>query len=105
MHDDGYRGPAALRREQQTVDVVVDLRGVFQPIDGRYHWYGRVDADQAVDRLVASGDRVMLRTPHGEAEGRLSDIDPWSRYRITGVGRPPFLVDVSEISSERWDVI
>ena len=22
--------------------------------------------------------------------GRLSDVDPWGRFRITGTGRPPF---------------
>jgi hypothetical protein len=33
---------------------------------------------------------VVLRTAHGSAEGRLSDVDPWGRFRIAGVGRPPF---------------
>ena len=28
--------------------------------------------------------------PHGSAEGRLSDVDPWGRFRIAGTGRPPF---------------
>jgi hypothetical protein len=31
-----------------------------------------------------------LRTPYGEAQARLSDVDPWGRYRVTGSGRPPF---------------
>ncbi len=33
----------------------VDLRGSFQPIDGRFHWYGRVAADPELTRLVRGG--------------------------------------------------
>ncbi len=38
----------------------------------------------------ASGATVTPVTPHGSAEGRLSDIDPWGRFQIAGTGRPPF---------------
>jgi hypothetical protein len=87
---DGYDGPARLLTEHHQVEVAVTLRGAFQPIDGRYHWYGRVCRHDAVAALVASGASVVLRTPHGDAAGRLSDRDPWGRYRIGGTGRPPF---------------
>ena len=40
--------------------------------------------------LDATGSPVVLRTPHGDAAGRLSDRDPWGRYRVSGTGRPPF---------------
>jgi Domain of unknown function (DUF4873) len=70
------------------VAVTVDLRGVFQPTDGRFHWYGRVAASPDLEHL--SGATVTLHTEHGSAEARLSDVDPWGRFRITGVGRPPF---------------
>jgi hypothetical protein len=33
---------------------------------------------------------VLLRTTEGEAIGTLSAPDPWGRYRISGLGRPPF---------------
>jgi hypothetical protein len=89
---EGYDGPATLLADGQSVDVEVTLRGVFQPIDGRYHWHGRVGTDEAVDALVDSRAEVTLRTPHGEAPARLSDRDPWGRYRLTGTGRPPFEV-------------
>jgi hypothetical protein len=89
--EDEYRGPATVCAGDSEIDVEVVLRGYFQPIDGRFHWYGRVAANPRLDKL-ASGKRVrvLLRTPDGEAEGSVSEPDPWQRYRITGTGRPPF---------------
>lgn len=98
---EGYDGPAHLVTEgtddidDPGVEVEVRLRGMFVPIDGRYHWYGRVGAGAGVDALVGSRTRLSLRTPHGEAPARLADRDPWGRYRITGTGRPPFPVQGS----------
>lgn len=87
-HEPGevFSGPAEIREGEDTIPVNVDLRGGFQPIDGHFHWYGRVDGH---DRL-SSGARVTLRTEYGAAEGRLSDVDPWGRLRIAGTGQPPF---------------
>jgi hypothetical protein len=76
----------------EALPVTVTLRGMFQPIDGRYHWYGRVDQDDRLDAQVSSGGTVTLRTPHGSARARLSDRDPWGRLRVTGTGVPPFPV-------------
>ena len=113
---DGYDGPAELlvpdpAPSGRRLPVQVTLRGVFQPIDGRYHWHGRLSADHPagegygadsrvpdqadplVDELGRSGATVVLATPEGRAEGRLSDPDPWGRHRIAGVGRPPFRLD------------
>jgi beta-galactosidase GanA len=89
---DGYDGPADLVAQDAHVAVRVRLRGLFSPLDGRYHWYGRVAADADVDALVGSGASVVLETPQGAAPGRLSDRDPWGRYRVAGTGRPPFRV-------------
>jgi uncharacterized protein DUF4873 len=80
-----YDGPARIGE----VEVEVHLRGHFQPIDGRFHWWGRIGATAALD-AHASGSTVTLETPHGEAQGRLSDVDPWGRFRVSGTGRPPF---------------
>lgn len=89
--DDGYQGPAVVVIENREVAVEVDLRGHFQPIDGRYHWYGRVRRNDELARLAGGRKRaVMLRTPVGEAPGELSDQDTWQRYRITGASTPPF---------------
>ncbi|SDJ71252.1 protein of unknown function [Actinopolyspora mzabensis] len=89
--DDDYNGSAVVFTAERQAEVEVVLRGNFQPIDGRFHWYGRVTGDGELDELVA-GRRaeVVLRTPHGDAVATLSDPDPWNRYRITGLGRPPF---------------
>ena len=86
-HDPGehYDGPAHIDRTR----VDVRLRGHFQPIDGLFHWYGRIAPDPAVETNT-SGSTVTLVTPYGEAPGRLSDVDPWGRFRISGTGRPPF---------------
>ncbi|MEU5693726.1 DUF4873 domain-containing protein [Actinosynnema sp. NPDC020468] len=92
-HEDGYTGQAVLVFEQREVPVDVELRGYFQPIDGRYHWYGRVAANEQVTELVEAGARsALLRTPAGQATGALTDPDPWRRYRVAGISTPPFTV-------------
>ena len=50
-HDPGaeYAGPVQLLDGDRRVPGVATLRGEFQPIDGRFHWYGRLDASPAVD--------------------------------------------------------
>ena len=90
MTAEGYDGPARLVLDDGShVDVDVRLRGAFQPIDGRYHWYGRLACDPVVD-AVGTSRTVVIRTPGGSAAGHLSDRDPWGRLRISGTGRPPF---------------
>jgi len=92
--EDGYTGPATLTLDGTSLTVEVTLRGNFEPVDGRYHWYGRVQADPALS-VGARKPGVVLRTPFGEAAGTLSDPDPWGRYRITGTSRPPFEVPMT----------
>lgn len=91
----GYSGAAEVLIGGQVVPVLVELRGFFQPIDGRFHWYGRIAANPELDRLVP-GNRaeVVLRTPTGERPGELSDPDLWGRYRVAGESTPPFPVDL-----------
>ena len=93
MDDDGYTGPAELISEGHSTPVGVKLAGHFDPISGRYSWYGRVSASPGVAELVAAGRRsVLLRTPQGEAQTTLSDVDPWGRPRVEGFGAAPFAV-------------
>lgn len=91
-----YRGggqiaPLGARSEAaDPVSVEVDLRGHFEPVDGRFHWYGRIAANAELAARHRPGAQVLLTTPHGSAEARIADVDPWGRYRIAGTGRPPF---------------
>jgi cation diffusion facilitator CzcD-associated flavoprotein CzcO len=89
--EDGYQGTARLEVGERGFDVRVELRGYFQPIDGRYHWYGRIAADPALDEVLAPGRRRgTLTTPQGSAAADVGDPDPWGRYRIEGFSTPPF---------------
>jgi hypothetical protein len=90
---DGYRGPATLIDGDDEIAVDVILAGQFDPISGRYRWYGRVAAsDDVADLLVAGARSVVLRTPHREVVTTLSDVDPWGRPRVEGIGAAPFEV-------------
>ncbi|WP_436493985.1 DUF4873 domain-containing protein [Actinokineospora sp. HUAS TT18] len=104
--DDGYSGPATLVIGEREFEVRVELRGHFQPIDGFYRWYGRVTADPAISEAAAGRKtKVTLRTPGAEADGELSDPDPWDRYRVMGTSRPPFVVQTTlDTGTARADV-
>jgi hypothetical protein len=96
LDEEGYQGPATLVVDESAVDVTVDLRGYFEPIDGFYHWYGRVGVSEQLNTLLGGKNReAVLRTAQGEATGQLSDPDTWGRYRIAGTSRPPFAVATS----------
>lgn len=74
-----------------TIRVHVDLRGYFEPIDGRYHWHGRIAAHDDLTAALSSGrTTATISTPHGSAPCEISEPDPWNRYRITGTSTPPF---------------
>jgi cation diffusion facilitator CzcD-associated flavoprotein CzcO len=88
---DGYTGPACLTIGDTSFDVAADLRGRFEPGDGRYHWYGRLGAHDGLTAALAQGNGTgTLSTPGGTAACELSEPDPWHRFRVTGAGRPPF---------------
>ncbi len=89
-HEDGYAGPVTVVVGVTAVAAEATLKGYFEPIDGRYHWYGRLAANPELDRLVSGSVAAELRTPIGAAAGKLGDVDTWGRLRIAGVGRPPF---------------
>ncbi|HET7017400.1 MAG TPA: DUF4873 domain-containing protein [Streptosporangiaceae bacterium] len=91
--DDGYAGPARLTVGTDQFEVEIDLRGYFEPIDGQYHWYGRIASDDALDqRLGGAKADGAVTTKHGTSPCVLSEPDLWNRYRITGRSTPPFPV-------------
>jgi hypothetical protein len=88
---DGYTGPATLRIGTADFEVEADLRGKFEPIDGWYHWYGRLGRNDALTAALTAGRaQGTLSTADGKAECEVSDPDPWLRYRVSGISRPPF---------------
>jgi hypothetical protein len=93
--EEGYTGPATLLVRDAALQVDVELRGYFQPIDGYYHWYGRLKENEQLSSLLGGKKApATLRTPQGEASAELSDPDPWNRYRIMGTSKPPFSTDL-----------
>ena len=97
-HDEGYQGPATLTVDGKDVPVRVVLDARHEPQDGRLHWFGRLslerDAEPALlTALTSTSSRLELSTEGGRAEARIGDLDPWGRYRVTGVGRPPYVVE------------
>lgn len=87
-----YRGPATLDACGVDQPVLVTLDGYRDPIDGRYHWHGRLraaDPDAALPE--PSRAAVLLSLPGRDAvAARLDEVDPWGNLRVTGVGEPPF---------------
>lgn len=98
-HDeDGYRGAATLTVHGTEYAVDVVLVGHFEPLDGRYHWYGRVAAHAGLDEALGGKKHpARVVTPVGAADGELSDVDPWGRYRLAGVSTPPFAVESADV--------
>jgi hypothetical protein len=91
-HDEGYTGPAVLTVDGRDLPVHAQLDARHEPQDGRLHWFGRVRAESGLP-----GGPVELRTDAGRAHGRLGEVDPWGRYRITGVGVPPYRLDEPDL--------
>ena len=90
-HEDGYTGTVTVTVGAETITAQATLRGYFEPVDGRYHWYGRIAADAALTELVGAGKAAArITTDHGAADGVLSDLDTWGRLRISGISTPPF---------------
>lgn len=90
--EDGHQGPARLAVGDDTFDVDVVLGGHLEPLDGKYHWYGRVVRNGAVD-AAKKGGATTIELSIGEgtpAAGRLEEHDAWGNMRITGTGAPPF---------------
>ncbi|WP_433723249.1 DUF4873 domain-containing protein [Nocardia sp. CA-129566] len=86
-----YSGPALLDAPGAEVAVEATLSGHFDPIDGRYHWYGRVAPGDGGELPDPGRAEVLLTLPGGlPTAGRLQERDPWGNLRIVGIGTPPY---------------
>jgi hypothetical protein len=90
-HDEpeGYDGEATVRVDgepDRTAHAALVAR--FDPPAGHVVWTGRVAAD------LRPGTRVEIRTPHGAGTAEATERDVWGNTRVTGVGRPPFPVEL-----------
>ena len=95
-HDEGYTGPAVLTVEGRDVPVHAQLDARHEPHDGRLHWFGRIQVEEEEHQEIPGGT-AELRTGTGRAEARIGDVDPWGRYRVTGVGAPPFRIEEPDL--------
>lgn len=96
--DDGYRGPATLSVGDRELVVQALLDARHEPIDGRMHWFGRVTGDDLAETLGRRAADAVLTTPQGRAAARVGDVDAWGRYRVSGVGTPPFGVPAVDLA-------
>ncbi|WP_433206165.1 DUF4873 domain-containing protein [Nocardia sp. CA-107356] len=86
-----YSGPALLDAPGAEVPVEVTLSGHCDPIDGHYHWYGRLAPGDGGELPDPGRAEVFLTLPGGPpTAGRLQERDPWGNVRIVGIGTPPY---------------
>jgi hypothetical protein len=90
-----FHGSAVVLAGEDSYPVDVALTARLEPVDGKYHWGGRIAVSPGVVALVRSGTRqVALVIGDGApAEARLGEPDLWGGVRITGTGHPPWPPD------------
>ncbi len=99
--DSGYDGPALLLlgdRELE-LEVTVHLAGHREPLDGLFHWYGRVDrCPDLVAAKDAGATTAQLVVAGGPPAGlRLAEYDPWGHVQVNGTGAPPYPLEAVEV--------
>ncbi|RBY89167.1 DUF4873 domain-containing protein [Blastococcus sp. TBT05-19] len=85
---EGYEGEVTVVVDGVTSTARAALGARFDPLAGSVVWSGRV-AVQASPRT-----RLEITTPHGSSVAEATETDPWGNTRVTGVGRPPFPVEL-----------
>ena len=95
----GYDGSAVLLVGELAIDVVVHLDGHLEPLDGRFHWYGRIESSAAVTAAKDAGATAGRIAIGGgsPAEVRLAEHDPWGHVQVTGAGPPPYPLEAIEV--------
>ena len=86
---EGYEGEVTVTVDGAApVTARAALAARFDPLAGHVVWSGRVATP------LAPRTRFVVATPHGEAPAEATETDVWGNTRLTGVGRPPFPVEL-----------
>ncbi|UOY02681.1 DUF4873 domain-containing protein [Blastococcus sp. PRF04-17] len=96
-HDepDGYDGEVTVTADgAEPLAAHAALAARFDPLAGRVVWNGRLATALP---LHAS---VVIRTTHASARAVTTERDHWGNTRVTGVGRPPFPVELLDARTE-----
>lgn len=90
--ESGYAGPAVLLLGERALDVTVHLDGHLEPLDGLFHWYGRVDRSPAVAAAKEAGATAAELSIGDRAPVplRLAELDAWGHVQVSGTGTPPY---------------
>ena len=94
-----YDGPAVVHVDSTDHDVVVTLRGSFQPLDGLFHWYGRIErtADLVAAKDAGATAGELAIGDRAPATLRLAEYDPWGHVQVHGTGAPPYSLEPVEV--------
>jgi hypothetical protein len=90
-HDpgEGYEGEVTVTADGAPTRIATAaLAARFDPMAGRVVWSGRVDV------ALAPRTGFEVTTPHGSARAEATETDAWGNTRLTGLGRPPFPVEL-----------
>jgi hypothetical protein len=100
VSEDGYDGAATLRGAELEIPVRITLSGHVDPLDGRFHWGGRIGPDARVVRLIREGKREITLQVDGARPlpARLTEVDPWGGVIVAATGHPPW--PAPEVSTE-----
>lgn len=95
----GYDGKATLVVADQEIEVTVHVDGHLEPLDGLFHWYGRIERSAAVAAVKDAGATTgsLMIADRMPAVLRLAEYDPWGHVQVSGTGAPPYPMDLVEI--------
>lgn len=92
---EGYDGEVTVGADGEPARTARAVLGArFDPLAGSVVWSGRIAL------AVPARTRLELTTPHGRGLAEATESDPWGNTRVTGIGRPPFPVELLDSAAE-----
>lgn len=97
--ESGYAGPAVLLLGERALDVDVHLDGHLEPLDGLFHWYGRIERSPAVAAAKKAGAAAgeLSIDDRAPVAVRLAERDAWGHVQVSGTGAPPYPLGQVEV--------